>query len=136
MGDNVSKETRSKIMARVKSKNTLCEVKLRKALREKGIVGYRIHVKMVGHPDIVFLKRRIAIFCASDFWHGKSGYPKTNQSYWRDKLQRNIRRDLEVNEILRATGWRVIRFSEKEILKETNKCVEIIISILHGDAED
>lgn len=71
MTDIFNKEKRSSIMKSVKNKNTDIELLLRKALYRK---GYRFRVKynLFGKPDIVFLSKRIAIFCDGDFWHGKT----------------------------------------------------------------
>ena len=68
--DRISKEVRSRIMSRIRGRNTSPEIKLRKALYEVGLRGYRVHYKISGKPDVVFLKKKIAIFIDGDFWHG------------------------------------------------------------------
>jgi len=124
---------RSQIMSRIKSSNTLIEQKLRHALWNIGL-RYRKNDRTVfGTPDIVFRKKKIAIFCDSEFWHGKKYLEgerfKTNITFWEDKIKCNIQRDIKVNETLQADGWTVIRFWGKEIEKNISECVLTIISI-------
>lgn len=114
-------------MSKVHSKGTKCEIRLRQSLRKAGMFGYRINYRNVtGTPDVVFLSKKIAIFCDSDFWHGRKGLPASNQAYWKEKLEKNAQRDLKVNQILTTNGWHVLRFSETEILKNSKDCVEKI----------
>lgn len=122
--------TRSENMSRIRSKNTSIEILLRKELWSRGI-RYRINCKNVfGRPDICFKGKKIAVFCDSEFWHGKDfmngKIPKSNQEYWIPKIERNIKRDKEVNKQLETEGWTVIRFWGKEIQKETSVCADII----------
>ena len=98
-----------------------------KALRDRG-VWFTTHRKDVfGKPDIVFKRKKIAIFVDSDFWHGRKHLPKTNQEFWIKKFERNRQRDIEVNVKLAELGWVIIRFSEEEIKKDIEKCVEQIL---------
>lgn len=122
--------TRSENMQRIKSKNTKIEVMLRKELWKRGL-RYRIAPKNVmGKPDIVFKSKKTAIFCDSEFWHGKDykegKVPKSNREFWIKKLERNIKRDEEVNRELRKRGWKVFRFWGKEIEKNLKKCADMI----------
>lgn len=125
-----SENKRSKIMRSVKSKNTKCELALRKELTKSGLRGYRVNYSVTGHPDIAYTKRKVAVFCDSDFWHGLSVYPKSNSTYWKAKLDKNRARDKRVNECLGLLGWKVIRFKESRILKDTRSCVEEIKAAL------
>lgn len=118
-------------MRRVKNKDSDIELILRKTLRERGIY-YRKNVrKIYGNPDIAFIGLKVAVFCDSEFWHGydwenrKKDF-KTNQMFWIPKIERNIQRDLEVNEYLEKDGWVVLRFWGKEIKKHPNACVDLI----------
>ncbi len=128
-----SKEQTYKIMSGVHSENTYIEVKLRKALWEKGY-RYRKNVKeLPGKPDIVLTKYRIAIFCDSEFWHGKDWEvlrPKlekgSNPDFWVNKIERNRQRDSRINKELLFLGWTVIRFWGTDILKKTDECIEVI----------
>lgn len=122
---------RSENMRRIKSADTSIEIKLRKALWKKGY-RYRKNCKQVfGKPDICFKGKKVAVFCDSEFWHGKyyqegKYIPKTNSEFWISKLERNIQRDKEVNETLEKEGWIVLRFWEKEINKDLGQCIKKI----------
>ena len=98
-------------MAAVKSGNTVPELQLRRALHARGL-RYRLHVKgLAGKPDLVFPKRRAALFVHGCFWHGHDcgacRIPQTNNEYWTGKIGRNVRRDRQTLETLSASGWRV-----------------------------
>jgi DNA mismatch endonuclease (patch repair protein) len=121
-------EQRRYNMSRIKSNNTAIETDLRKALWSEG-VRYRKNYKgLPGKPDIVITKYRIAIFCDGEFWHGKDWGRKKlklqeNKEYWIAKIERNIERDGETNELLRNMGWTVLRFWGDEIRKDISACV-------------
>ena len=109
-------------MKQVKNKDSDIERILRKELWKRG-VRYRKNVKDIyGKPDLAFKGRKIAVFCDSEFWHGydwenrKSDF-KSNRDFWIPKIERNMKRDKEVNEKLNSEGWYVIRFWGKEIKK-------------------
>ena len=115
-------------MQMVRNKDSAIELILRNALWAKGY-RYRKNVKTVfGCPDIAFIGKKVAVFVDSEFWHGydwdnrKADF-KTNQAFWIPKIVRNIERDKEVNEKLKAEGWTVIRFWGKDIKKNTENCV-------------
>ena len=133
MADNLTVEQRRKNMQHIKSKDTKIEVVLRKALWKKGLRYRKNYSVLPGKPDIVFTRYKIAIFCDSEFFHGKDWevlkprLEKTNNSeYWVRKISRNQERDEEVNKQLLALGWTVIRFWGKDILKKTDECVKVI----------
>lgn len=128
--------SRSENMRRIKSENTSIERILREALWKAG-VRYRKNCKDVfGKPDICIKKYKLAIFCDSEFWHGKfyleGKIPKSNREYWFKKLERNIQRDKEVNQKLQEEGWTVFRFWEKDIKTNTQSCVEKILDWLRN----
>ena len=133
MADNLTVEQRRKNMQHIKFKDTKIEVVLRKALWKKGLRYRKNYSVLPGKPDIVFTRYKIAIFCDSEFFHGKDWevlkprLEKTNNSeYWVRKISRNQERDEEVNKQLLALGWTVIRFWGKDILKKTDECVKVI----------
>ena len=141
---NLTKEQRHKNMKRIHSKDTKIELKLRKALWKNGI-RYRKNVSTIpGKPDIIITKYRIAIFCDSEFFHGKDWEvlkPRlekgNNSEYWIKKLQRNRERDDLINKQLIFNGWTVIRFWGKDILKNVDQCVKVIQeTILDQTLED
>ena len=117
-----TKDKRSSVMSKIRSKNTKPEIILRKALFSKGF-RYRIHDKnLPGKPDIVLPKYRTLIFVHGCFWHYHSDckegkVPKTNAKFWAEKLSKNIERDLKHNLALTALGWKIITFWECEIEK-------------------
>ena len=131
--DNLTAKQRRKNMQHIKNKDTLIELKLRKKLWNKGY-RYRKNVnKLPGKPDIVLSKYKIAIFCDSEFFHGKDWEilkPRLekgkNPDYWVKKIERNIQRDEEKDQQLNFMGWTVIHFWGKDILKDTEQCVRVI----------
>ncbi len=129
--DRLTKEQRRKNMRAVKSKGSKIEQMLGKALWHKGY-RYRKNDKTVfGKPDFTFKKLKIAIFCDSEFWHGKDWETKkyehkSNIEFWHKKIERNIERDKEVNEELLKKGWKVLRFWGKEIEKNLDICISEI----------
>jgi len=130
--DTVPKEVRSRIMSQIRSTNTTPERILRAALTRNGLSGFRLQYRVIGRPDFAFPGEKIAIFCDSDFWHGRKPLPTSNRWYWRAKMKRNAARDLAVNAKLKAQGWSVIRLSESAIMTSSWKCVKIITKELKG----
>lgn len=130
-----SSERISYTMSRVGSSGSAIEHHLAKALWNAGI-RYRKQYPIFGKPDFVLLRYRIAIFCDSEFWHGyrwgtrRKAEHKTNQTYWFAKIERNRRRDRAVTRKLKAEGWKVIRFWERAIVKNTDSCVEKVKSYI------
>ena len=124
--------TVSYTMSRIRGKDTSIEVKLRKALYEKGC-RYRCNSKYIfGHPDISFKGVKVVVFCDSEFWHGKDFEEnekkiQSNRDYWIPKIKRNIERDKEVNEKLTQEGYLIFRYWGGEIQKNLNKCVTEIL---------
>ena len=118
MADVFDKEKRSHIMQKVRSKgNQSTELKLIEIFREQLIKGGKRNYPVKGHPDFVFLEKRIAIFVDGCFWHGhdcRNTRPSDNQEYWQKKRERNIRHDKEVTELFESRGWRVMRIWECE----------------------
>ena len=133
MADRLTPEQRKKNMQNIRSKDTAIEIRLRKALWHKGY-RYRKNFKnLPGKPDIVLTKYKIAIFCDSEFFHGKDWEilkPQLKKSkngmFWIKKISRNIERDEEINKKLLFMGWTVIRFWGKDILKNTDECIRVI----------
>lgn len=109
-------------MARIRSRDTQPELRVRRALHAAGL-RFRLHVKnLPGKPDIVLPSRRIAIFVHGCFWHRhpdpdckRARLPKSRPEFWIPKLEGNRRRDLEKEEQLRRAGWDVRIIWECEI---------------------
>ena len=114
-------EVTSRIMSRVRGKNTKPEVAFRKELRSEGLGGYKLHPKSLpGRPDVYFPSQKLAIFINGCFWHAHQGckhfsLPKTNRPFWEQKLQRNKERDQEVLAALLQEGYRVLVVWECEL---------------------
>lgn len=119
MTDTLTGEARSRLMSRVRQKNTAPEVRLRKRLHAEGL-RYVLHTaSLPGRPDMVFPRYRTVVFVHGCFWHGhdcRSGRgPSTNQEYWSEKIAANQARDARKASELEARGWRVITVWECEI---------------------
>lgn len=119
--------------ANSRKSNTHCELLLRQALWAAGY-RYRKNVAdLPGHPDVVFLGARLAIFVDGDFWHGKDWESRrrkleagSNPDYWIAKIQRNMERDRETTSGLESMGWTVLRFWESEVRSDTQEVVRKI----------
>lgn len=133
MADTHTKEQRRKNMQRIKSKDTSIELLLRKELWRRGYRYRKNYSKLPGKPDIALTKYKIAIFCDSEFFHGKDWEvlkPRLekgdNADYWVKKIARNRERDEEINKKLLFEGWTVIRFWGKDIKKQLDECIRVI----------
>ena len=127
--DKFTPEERSWIMSRVKSKDTTPEIKLRRELWERGL-RYRVATEnLPGKPDILFPRAKVVVFVDGEFWHGhKLSAERLNQmsEYWRHKIRRNVERDSNNNERLKEMGYEVLRFFEKDILKNSETLADQI----------
>ena len=130
------KDITHKIMSSIPSKDTEPELLLGKSLWFLGL-RYRKHYKIIGKPDFVLVRSKIAIFCDGDFWHGNNWRLRKLKNrneefskysdFWIRKITNNINRDKKVNRKLRSTGWTVIRFWESQIRKSPSKCAEKVL---------
>ena len=136
--DKHTPEQRRKNMQAVKNKDSKIECLLRNELWQRGL-RYRKNVKTVyGHPDIAFIGKKVAVFVDSEFWHGydwenRKTDIKSHQEFWISKIERNIQRDVEVNEKLNAEGWTILRFWGKEITKSVQECADKIEKAVKGN---
>ena len=130
-------ERSHKNMSRIRGSGTGIEVMLRKALWKKGY-RYRKNMKgLPGRPDIALTKYKLAIFCDSEFFHGKDWDTLEkklengrNPDYWIPKIRRNMERDRDKDSALRGAGWTVIHFWGKDITKDVDACVAAIEEII------
>lgn len=127
--DKFSIEKRSEIMRSIKNKGTKIECLLGKTLWSKGLRYRKNSPYVYGKPDFSFKKLKVAVFCDSEFWHGKDWETKkleikSNKEFWYSKIERNIERDKEVTDELIKDGWTVLRFWGKEIKENPEKCAE------------
>lgn len=137
MADVLSKEQRHKCMSHIRDKNTKPEMLVRKYLFSLGF-RYRINVKTLpGTPDIVLKKYNIVIFVNGCFWHGHVGckyanLPKTNQLFWKQKIETNKKRDIEKQCQLRNLGWNIIQIWECELKPKSRiQTLEKLINTLN-----
>ena len=136
MADTVSPETRSRIMARVKSKGMKPELRVRRLLHGLGY-RYRLHrADLPGRPDLVFPARRKVVFVNGCFWHRHDGcskvrIPATNRDYWIAKLERNHDRDARNIALLTAQGWAVATVWECE-LRDMAATAERLVDFLEN----
>ena len=126
---------RSRLMSKIKSRNTKPEMALRKELWKLGL-RYRANVrKLKGTPDIVFIKYKVVVFVDGEFWHGhdweeKKTKIKSNSEFWIKKIERNMERDLETNHYFINRGFTVLRFWESEIKKDLSGCTLRVIAAI------
>lgn len=131
--DRLSPEQRHKNMVNIKSKDTSIEICLRKALWNKGIRYRKNYKELPGTPDIAITKYKIAIFCDSEFFHGKDWEvlkPRLkkgkNPDFWINKIEKNRQHDNDINKKLLFMGWTVIRFWGNDIKHKTEECVSVV----------
>ncbi|MPN12921.1 hypothetical protein SDC9_160241 [bioreactor metagenome] len=124
-------------MSAVRSKgNKSTELKLIEIFKANGIKGWKRGYPVKGHPDFVFLDKKIAIFVDGCFWHGHScrNWPKSNEEFWQKKLRGNIIHDDEVNRLFKKRGWVVFRIWECELKKMNAPLISSkIIMLLSSD---
>lgn len=134
MADRFSPAKRSEIMSRVRSKDTKAEMRVRSFLHRLGY-RFRLHRRdLPGRPDIVLARCRAVIFVHGCFWHqhtgcSKAALPKTNAGAWTAKLDRNVERDRENSEALKAAGWRVVTVWECD-LKDPGHVISSLSEVL------
>ena len=133
----MGKKTKEQIhtnMSHVKNSDTALENALCAELIRRGIKSFSRNARtIIGKPDIAFSARKIAIFCDSEFFHGKDWEvlkPRlekgNNSQYWVSKIARNRERDDEINKRLLFEGWTVIRFWGKDISDNVEECIKVI----------
>jgi DNA mismatch endonuclease (patch repair protein) len=146
MPEKRAPEVTSRIMSAVKNKDSEAELKLRRALFARGR-RYRLHVReLVGRPDLVFTSARLAVFVDGDFWHGNAWRLRGMASFeeqfqfrsrpdwWEAKIRRNMARDGEVEAALAASGWRVLRLWESDVLRDVDACATRVDAALNVEA--
>lgn len=136
MSDIFTKAKRSQVMAAVRGRgNRSTEGAVVALLRRHGITGWRRHQGVLGRPDFVFRREKVAVFVDGCFWHGCPRHgtmPVRNRGFWRAKLERNMARDRRVTRRLRREGWSVVRIWEHDLLKRGEVCVRRICRALEA----
>lgn len=132
--DRLTKEQRKKCMSRIRSRDSEIELKLRTELWHRGYRYRKNYKDLPGKPDIAITKYKIAVFCDSEFFHGKDWenglrdqiLRGSNPEFWERKILRNMERDRLVTDQLTSLGWIVLRFWGKDIQKNTEDCIKDI----------
>lgn len=132
----------SRMMSRVRNKDSRAELALRRALHAAGL-RYRLHAPdVLGRPDLVIRSRRLAVFVDGDLWHGNPDEVRrrgrgslaelfpTRTEWWVAKIERTVRRDREVTDGLRSQGWRVVRLWEHDVLRDPEGCARTVLESL------
>ncbi|APY08165.1 very short patch repair endonuclease [Winogradskyella sp. J14-2] len=126
---------RSKIMSKIRGKDTKPEHQFRKALWKEG-VRYRVDSKTLpGRPDVSIKKYKLAIFIDGEFWHGynwdeRKPTIKSNRGFWIPKIERNMQRDREVNQQLKEIDFTVFRFWTHEVKDNLKTCINDVMMYL------
>ncbi len=128
----------SKRMANVHLKESKAEISLARELWKRGLRYRKNYKKLPGSPDIAVLKYHIAVFVDGEFWHGKDWDQKktrlkSNQEYWKEKIEENIARDRRNDLLLTEMGWKPIHFWEKEVNKSLQSCVDSIMRAITSE---
>lgn len=109
-------------MQAVRSKgNETTELAAIRLFRENKIISWRRNYKLLGKPDFVFPKEKLAVFVDGCFWHGHTCLKPRDSlksGFWKEKIERNKKRDQKVNSSLKKEGWKVVRIWECEIEKK------------------
>ncbi len=131
VADILSKEARSLVMSRIRATNTGPERVVFQILRRRGVYFARHAKSVIGHPDLVFRRYRLAVFIDGEFWHGKDFKRRQAKlsDYWVEKITRNMRRDKSSRARLRSLGWRVLKFWGRDVLRDPEKCVDRILAV-------
>jgi DNA mismatch endonuclease (patch repair protein) len=132
MADIFSADKRTEIMKKIRTKDTGCELAVRKMIYAMGY-RYRLNKKdLPGKPDIVFSRLKKVVFVQGCFWHGckkcaRSKLPTSNQSFWKKKIQGNIDRDKKICKQLKRGGWDCLNIWQCEIKKRNKE--QLIVRI-------
>ncbi len=126
--DFLTKSERSRLMSKIRSKGTKLELSFKKTLESAGI-PFVYQPRLPGRPDFI-VEDKIAVFCDSDFWHGRN-WPRLQAQlrspYWVEHINKTRVRDVKTNAKLRAAGFKVLRFWENEINKKPGNCVNRVL---------
>jgi DNA mismatch endonuclease, patch repair protein len=128
MTDNLTREQRSYMMSRVRSKDTRPELLVRKLAHARGLRFRKHCTHLPGSPDLVFARARVVVFVDGDYWHGWrfSSWKEKLAPYWKQKITNNRRRDQRNFGRLRRDGWLVLRVWEHEIERNPEQCIDRI----------
>jgi DNA mismatch endonuclease Vsr len=132
--DTLTVRERSKRMSLIRSKSTKFEKHFIEELKKKTHKVFTTNdAGIFGKPDVVFKKHKVCIFLDSNFWHGWQ-YSRwkhlLKDDFWREKIERNRKRDKKVTQRLRTEGWTVFRFREHKLKTDQSHCIEKVLDSL------
>lgn len=137
--DRLTSKQRRKCMQSNKSTGTKPEILLGKAMWRIGLRYRKNSRRIFGKPDFSFKKYKIAVFVDGEFWHGKDWEKrkagiKTNREFWTAKIERNMRRDREVDSCLAKNGWRIFRFWARDVVRNPQIFAEVIQKAVYEES--
>ena len=136
MTDVFTKQKRSEVMSRIRGKeNKDTELAMIKILRKNHLSGWRRNQAVLGKPDFIFPKQKVALFVDGCFWHGCPKHfnmPKNNRTFWEKKLHGNKDRDKYVTKTLRQAQWKVVRVWEHELSNSETVVRRILAALQSG----
>ncbi len=127
--------TRSQLMSRVRSRgNKTTELLAAGLFRDNGITGWRRHANVLGKPDFIWRRSRVAVFIDGCFWHGhgcgRNLTPQTNVALWRTKITTNRNRDRRHDRELKRLGWKVVRIWECSLANNQARCLDRLKKVI------
>jgi len=132
MADIMSPEKRSRVMSRIRGKDTTPERYLRQLLLAAGLRFTQHDSNLPGRPDFVFPERRVVVFVHGDFWHGWR-FPQWQHKlsqFWREKIAANRSRGERHCRWLRRHGWRVVTVWEHQVESDAVACARRVLERL------
>ena len=137
MSEKISPETRSRMMAGIRGKDTKPELMIRRHLHAQGLRFRLFARELAGRPDVVLPRWKVVVFAHGCFWHGHQDcsffrLPKTRPEFWGAKIQRNVERDSVAIAQLREAGWRVAIIWECALRKEPDRTLDRLVSFVRG----
>lgn len=125
MADTLTPLQRSERMSRIRSRHTKPELWVRRMLHARGF-RFRLHrADLPGRPDLTLPKYKAVVFVQGCFWHAhhcqKGRIPSTRPDFWKEKFEKNKRRDARNTRALRASGWRVLSIWECELASPADR---------------
>jgi DNA mismatch endonuclease (patch repair protein) len=139
--DKFSKEKRSQIMSRIRSKNTSLDLAMRGLLRNARL-RFRSYPEIFGNPDFL-VDDHVAVFCDSSFWHGREWRKLKSQleqgsraTYWIRHISENRKRDRLVTLTLEKSGYTVVRFWDSDISARAEDCIQKLVEVANMRNDD
>jgi DNA mismatch endonuclease, patch repair protein len=134
----MSRQQRSRVMSRIKGRNTTPEIRMAQLLTAGGVEFSQHGRHLPGCPDLVFSEEHVVVFINGDFWHGWRfpSWAHRLSAFWRKKIEETRRRDSRIVRRLGRAGWRVIRIWEHQVEGDSVACVDRIARVVGGSEWD